>query len=365
MLTAEQILNQIVGSSRLTIDQALATIVGQPAPAWGGTSTGSANAQAIAPSRAITAYTAGLAFSFLAGYTNSGAATLAVSGLTPKTIQQAGSALSAGAITAGQVYTVIYDGSYFQLQGARASSAGTSLYNLFVDAEIISFQQLSAASGDTDLGTVPAGEKWMLVSIYHYNPTGGTLSYTPRFKRSGTYYTTFAAQSVATTVSGVQATITLPILEEGESLSVNTTGAGLHLEFAVLKFSATSLVSSYTNLSLSTGDNKLFECPTGYSALAFSTASAAVMALNALVALRNPLGSSVNFYLCRVPVGGSTGAPGSGTTAIGAATLVGAFNSAQIPAAGTLAFVEGEALWINATNSGALATVKIALFPNA
>lgn len=115
--TAQQCLNQMLGTTALDATQALNQILGQAPPTWGGTSTGSADAQAIAPSRAITAYAAGQIFAFKAGYTNTGAATLAVSGLTAKAIQANGAALGAGDLTAGQTYIVTYDGTVFQLFG--------------------------------------------------------------------------------------------------------------------------------------------------------------------------------------------------------------------------------------------------------
>lgn len=85
---------------------------------WGGTSGGTANAQTLTPTIAIPAYVAGQTFRFIAGATNTGSATLQISGLaSPKTILSANTGVNivAGNITSGRLYTVVYDGTNFQL----------------------------------------------------------------------------------------------------------------------------------------------------------------------------------------------------------------------------------------------------------
>jgi hypothetical protein len=84
---------------------------------YGGTSTGT-DAIAITLSPAITAYVAGQRFHFLAGGTNTGAATLNANAVGAKNLRKgpAGSvALAAGDITAGGMYDVEYDGTNMQL----------------------------------------------------------------------------------------------------------------------------------------------------------------------------------------------------------------------------------------------------------
>lgn len=79
--------------------------------------TGAANAYAITPSPAITAYTAGQLFSFKAVNANTTASTLNVNALGAKTIKKLGGAtdLVANDILAGQIVVVEYDGTNFQL----------------------------------------------------------------------------------------------------------------------------------------------------------------------------------------------------------------------------------------------------------
>lgn len=86
--------------------------------------TGSADAYAIAPAPAITSYSAGQIFWFIAANNSTGASTIDVSGLGTKAIQIAGSAISGASITTGGVTGVIYDGTQFQLLSEDQTVAG-------------------------------------------------------------------------------------------------------------------------------------------------------------------------------------------------------------------------------------------------
>jgi hypothetical protein len=167
--------------------------------------TGAANAYSVTfSSPATVAYSAGLTISFKAANANSGASTLNVNSLGTKSIvTPAGAAISAGAIAAGQVATVVYDGTNFQLQsvaasggsaagsntqvqfnssGALAGSAnmtfdGTSLTGTFIStagsangvAYLTGTKQLTSASGFTVSGTTWTNTGSFVVG----SPTGG------------------------------------------------------------------------------------------------------------------------------------------------------------------------------------------------
>lgn len=101
---------------------------------WCGNSSGSADAYVLTPSPAISAYTNGLTLSFAANFSNSGASTINLSGLGAKSVKNgAGSALSSGDITSGNIVTVTYDttAGYFILNTSNSfttiavSGAGT------------------------------------------------------------------------------------------------------------------------------------------------------------------------------------------------------------------------------------------------
>ena len=88
--------------------------------------TGTANTYAIAPSPAISAYTAGQQFTFKATNANTGASTLNVSGLGTKTINKlnGSTALAGGEIASGQIVSVEYDGTNFQMTSPQANLPG-------------------------------------------------------------------------------------------------------------------------------------------------------------------------------------------------------------------------------------------------
>jgi hypothetical protein len=76
--------------------------------------SGSANAYAVAPAPAIASYATGHIVTLKPVNTNTGAATLAVCGLTAKTIKMPdGTDTPPLALLAGGIYTLVYDGTHF------------------------------------------------------------------------------------------------------------------------------------------------------------------------------------------------------------------------------------------------------------
>lgn len=106
-----------VGAGTARTDAAQVGQVQDSTLKYGATSGGSANAQTLTLSPIVTAYVAGQRFSFLAGFTNTAAATLNVNGVGAKNIFNAatGAAIGAGEIVVGRAYEVLYDGTQFQL----------------------------------------------------------------------------------------------------------------------------------------------------------------------------------------------------------------------------------------------------------
>lgn len=89
---------------------------------WCGTATGTGDAIVLTPSPAISAYAAGQCFRFIALDDNTGAATVAISGLTATTITNYGEALISDAIQGGQVYELLYTGSEFEIRSWAVSA---------------------------------------------------------------------------------------------------------------------------------------------------------------------------------------------------------------------------------------------------
>lgn len=141
---------------------------------WGGLSTGSANAQVVTAPETVTAYTAGSRVAFIAGYTNSGATTLQIDGLSTVNVVKGPTAqsLEAGDITAGQlINATYYNGSFYigeyptlaDIQRSRYVTAtnvgGTNAITADLDPAISSYEtglfvRLKAANTNTNATTL-------------------------------------------------------------------------------------------------------------------------------------------------------------------------------------------------------------------
>lgn len=143
---------------------------------WCGTSGGSANAQTLTPAPAITAYTTGSAFDFIAGFTNTAALTININGVGAiSVVKGLGVALSAGDIIAQHKYRIIISSSIAYLVAADTSpllyldAAGSNLVSSVTKTTIMTF-------------TIPAntlgayrGVRATLLGFYH-NGSGGAAT---------------------------------------------------------------------------------------------------------------------------------------------------------------------------------------------
>jgi hypothetical protein len=134
------------------------------------------DAYAITLTPAITAYATGQIFTFKAGTANTGAATLAVNGLTATAIvKKQNVALTTGDILANQIVQVVYDGTNFQMLSTQSlpfyglSAAGQTTYDV------------STASGTQNiphgLGITPKLYQVALLFSPNQNATSQAISY--------------------------------------------------------------------------------------------------------------------------------------------------------------------------------------------
>jgi hypothetical protein len=89
-----------------------------------GTVAGTATAITLTPSPAITAYVAGQKFSFSVAATNTGATTVAISGLAAKNIVNGTLACVGGELRLNDLVTIQYDGTQFELLNYRKGLDG-------------------------------------------------------------------------------------------------------------------------------------------------------------------------------------------------------------------------------------------------
>lgn len=109
----------------------------------------------------------------------------------------------------------------------------------------------------------------MILNGVYSNRNASTNTVIINWKTGGVYYklTTSASFTVATntaTTNTVQGSI---ILEAGESLSVNTSLVGLNASSSIIEFDSTSNVRMVRATSIVSGDNTIYTCPAGKSAL--------------------------------------------------------------------------------------------------
>jgi hypothetical protein len=138
---------------------------------WCGTSGGSANAQTLTPSPAISAYAAGQMFRFIAGFTSTGALTLQVSGLaSPVTCLMKGSKTAftnAAYIVAGLTYEAFYDGTNFLISDLMDFSNYT---NDAAAARVKLYKSRGSTAGTNTI--VQNGDSLGQIDFYGANGTG-------------------------------------------------------------------------------------------------------------------------------------------------------------------------------------------------
>lgn len=138
--------------------------------------TGAANAYVVTLSPVPAAYTTGMVINFKAANANTGASTVNVNGLGTKNITKEGAtALAANDIVVGQLVTIIYDGTEFQI----TSNSGN-----FVNAPA-ALTEVSDTNVTLTLGGTPATALLQAVSITA--GWSGTLAET----RGGTHQSTY------------------------------------------------------------------------------------------------------------------------------------------------------------------------------
>lgn len=138
---------------------------------WGGTSGGSANAQTITLTPAITAYAAGQRFIFIAGNTNTGATTLNVNSVGAKNIRQYDNsvALVGGEIVANGIVDCIYDGTQFLLM---SNAGGWITWSPSYGAG----GSMTFSSVTTNYARYRRENKTLWFEVYATGTTGGTAS---------------------------------------------------------------------------------------------------------------------------------------------------------------------------------------------
>lgn len=200
------------------------------------------------------------------------------------------------------------------------------------------------ASGDNLLYTVPSGKRAMFGGTVT-NFSGGAITVNEYVRISGTDYhmgasgpaTSFANSSTTAITVGN----TYPVMEAGDVVNFNVSGAGLHGFFFAMVFDATEGLKSPRLLTLASGDNTVYTCPSGKIAFLMNNALG-----NAPIRMINKSGGSRTITWNVVPFGGS---PATANKLSLAATVTN--NTVNNQALASVALAAGDFISINSDSS--------------
>lgn len=147
--------------------------------------TGSSNAYIVNITPAISAYTVGMTVNFKANFDNTGASTININGIGAKVIKKSiNNDLEADDIKIGQMVSVIYDGTNFQLLASSMNSS-TSLHGMsFINTIGSNIFTVPKGVSSLKIHMVAGGGGGNYVSTVIYTGGGGayfggTISVTP------------------------------------------------------------------------------------------------------------------------------------------------------------------------------------------
>lgn len=185
-------------------------------------------------------------------------------------------------------------------KGLNAVIAGITLPN----AKFVRIQGVNLNTGDNDLYTVPAGKRAFIgVTGQIYNNSAGSITWYWEIKVSGTYYRLSSSLTTATG-DGITATAGI-VLEPGETFAVNVaTTNGLNALLQAIEFDSIAPLFSPKLLTLASGDQTLYTCPTGKTAIGLGNTGPAVGG-STISVVADGTGQSVKVHL--VPSGNSVG----------------------------------------------------------
>jgi len=202
------------------------------------TDTGTVNAIVASFTPAITSLSAGTTVEVKAANTNSGATTIAVNALSAVNIvDRAGNALLQGALNAGEVVLMIYDGTQFQVVNNTVPQifAATTFY-------------VNNSTGSNSNNGLSSGTAWATIAhaitaLSTYNLNGNTV--TLQLATTGINYvmpTSFSAPSAGALIiqgdTGNQANVTITNANAGVGVA-NIGGGNVTLQYLTIYITST------------------------------------------------------------------------------------------------------------------------------
>lgn len=164
-----------------------------------------------------------------------------------------------------------------------------------------------AASGTVDWYTCPTGKRAAIMGISYCSPSGNA-SITPMLKSGGNYYNLNATQTATSIGVGAGGIVNLIILEAGESISTNQSTSSINVWISIMEFDSAIPFKTVKLLSLASGNNTLYICPAGKTAI-FVSDNLSPLSASTVKSVNywNNSGASRNISAYHVPNGGSPG----------------------------------------------------------
>lgn len=217
----------------------------------------------------------------------------------------------------GIIQTGSSDGTLSIATAAQAAAliAPAAIANggLLANATFVGVQGQTGATGNLDLYTVPAGKRAYINRIVYYNNgTGSTIPTFTQVKISGTYYRIAATQNVNNNATLTNAANSPNfVFEAGDIIAINTaTAAGITYAVGIVVFDNTSPLKGPRIVGPSNGDNTLYTCPGGKTAIPYGLISPAITSTlgSPTINFTADSGGARNVYWNAVASGGSPGA---------------------------------------------------------
>ena len=164
-----------------------------------------------------------------------------------------------------------------------------------------------AASGIVDWYTCPAGKRAAIMGISYCSPSG-SASIAPMLKSGGNYYNLNSTQTATAIGVGAGGIVNLIILEAGESISTNQSTSSINVWISIMEFDSDISFKTVKLLSLASGNNPLYTCPAGKTAI-FVSDNLSPLSVSTVKSVNywNNSGASRNISAYHVPNGGSPG----------------------------------------------------------
>ena len=205
---------------------------------WASTTSGSANTYTASVPTAPT-LTAGLEVNLIFNVANTGASTLNLNSLGAKNIYYNGAAVASGRIVTGRIYTLVYDGTQWEITsiaplGAADLGTGTATSSYFLRGDLTWSNTLAGAL------TVSSGG--LTISAGGAAVTGGVV--------------VGAADTASSTSNGLWGTSTGPVLNavSGKSVIVNVAGTAVLTVAGAAVTCAQALTVSTGGVTLTAGN---------------------------------------------------------------------------------------------------------------